>query len=472
MDTISWTIDDILEATKGELAAGEASAHFENISIDSRNITQKDLFVAVKGKSHDGHLFIDDVLAKGVRGIVLDRKKFSQEFTRTNKDRILNDTCWFLVEDTIRALGDLAAFHRQRFSIPVVCITGSNGKTTTKEMTAQVLGQKFNTLKTSGNLNNEFGVPLTIFQMSHSHEAAVIELGMNHPGEILRLSEICRPDIGVITNIASAHLEGLGSIENVMSAKGELIENIKSDGAIVLNGDDTYSLRLGSNASRRVTFFGQSIYADIRAIDISKKEAATVFTLELPNENISVTIKAPGQFMVLNALAAAAVGYLSGLGADEIKAGIEAFTPVKGRMEVKESRLGFHIIDDSYNANPGSMEAAIKALVSLKGGNKGVLVAGDMLELGKDARRLHENIGQFAVQAGVDGFFLTGEYADDLKKGAQSQGMADQDITIGDKTELMKALVECIGPDDWVLVKGSRGARMEEIVRQLEAIGV
>jgi UDP-N-acetylmuramoyl-tripeptide--D-alanyl-D-alanine ligase len=308
--------------------------------------------------------------------------------------------------------------------------------------------------------------------MNHSHEAAVIELGMNHPGEIHRLSEICRPNIGVITNIASAHLEGLGSIENVMSAKGELIGNIASDGVIVLNGDDTYGLRLGSNACRRVLYFGQSVYADIRAIDIVKKEASSVFTLELPSKKISVKINVPGQFMVLNALAAAAVGYLSGLSADEIKAGIEAFRPVAGRMDVKESRRGFHIIDDSYNANPGSMEAAIKTLVSLKGGNNGVLVAGDMLELGKDARQLHKNIGQFAVQSGVNRLFLTGEYADDLKKGAQSQGLADQDIIIGDKMELMEALVKFLGPEDWVLVKGSRGAGMEEIVRQLEAIGV
>jgi UDP-N-acetylmuramoyl-tripeptide--D-alanyl-D-alanine ligase len=468
MDPILWTIEEILTATGGELVAGKESPYFEKISIDSRSIAKNDLFVAVEGQSHDGHRFIEDVIEKGVQGIVVDRAKYSQTF----KDLISNNVICFLVDNTIRALGDLAAFHRRRFSIPVVCITGSNGKTTTKEMTAQVLGQKFNTLKTLGNLNNEFGVPLTIFRMNHSHGVAVIELGMNHPGEIRRLSQICRPDLGIITNIAPAHLEGVGSIENVMSAKGELIENIKPGGVMVLNGDDTYSMKLGATVRGKVSYFGQSIYADIRAIDISKKGNTTVFTLELPNEKISVTINAPGQFMILNALAAAAIGYLSGLSADEIKAGIEAFIPVKGRMDVKESRRGFHIIDDSYNANPGSMEAAIKTLVSLKGEAKGALVAGDMLELGKDARQLHESIGQFAARSGVNRLFLTGEYANALKKGAQQQGMSEHEIVIGDKMELVEPLVEFLGPKDWVLVKGSRGAGMEEIVKQLEAADV
>jgi len=466
MDEILWTIDEILTATGGELVAGKEFARFEKISIDSRNITRKDLFVAVKGQNHDGHRFIEDVIKKGVNGIVIDRQKFS----RAIKDLIVNDVFCLLVKDTVRALGDLAAFHRQRFSVPIVCITGSNGKTTTKEMTALVMGQKFNTLKTLGNLNNEFGVPLTIFRMNHSHGAAVIELGMNHPGEIKRLSQICGPDLGIITNIAPAHLEGLGSIENVMSAKGELIENIKPGGVIVLNGDDTYSQRLGSIAGCKVSYFGQSIVADIRASDISKKNSTTVFTLELPNEKISVTINAPGQFMVSNAMAAAAIGYLSGLSAAEIKAGLEAFKPVKGRMDVIESRRGFFVIDDSYNANPGSMAAAIQTLVSLKGENKAALVAGDMLELGEDAHRLHESIGQVAVQSGVNRLFLTGRYAKDVKKGAQQQGMADHEIIVGGKMNLVKPLVEFLAPKDWVLVKGSRGSGMEEIVRALEDV--
>lgn len=467
MNEIFWTTDEIIKATGGKLLADKGSPRFTGISIDSRNISENDLFVAVKGQTHDGHRFVEDVIEKGVRGIVIDRQKFSRF-----EASLLHDTCCIIVDDTIRALGDLAAFHRQRFAIPVVCITGSNGKTTTKEMTASVLGQKFKVLKTLGNLNNEFGVPLTLFQMDPSHEAAVLELGMNHPGEIRRLSEICRPDFGAITNIGPAHLEGLGSIDNVMAAKGELIENIKQDGAIILNGDDPYSMKLGGTTSRRVSYFGQSIYADIRAINIVKKENTTVFTLELPDEKIFVTLNAPGQFMVLNALVASAVGYLNGLSGNDIKSGLEAFRPVKGRMDVKETKLGFFIIDDTYNANPGSMEAAIKTLISLKDRKKGALVAGDMLELGRDAERLHESIGQFSVQSGVNRLFLTGEYANAVKKGAIAQGMADRQIVIGEKPELIRSLIDFLNPGDWVLVKGSRGARMEEIVKQLEAADV
>ena len=460
-----WTIDEIVKATDGELMAGPSGTRFSGISIDSRQISEDELFVAVKGATHDGHLFIPEVIERGVRGIVVDRRKASDALT----DLIPGHVTCVLTDDTIRALGDLAAFHRGRFSIPVVCITGSNGKTTTKEMTASVLGEKFNTLKTHLNLNNEFGVPLTLFRMDPSHEAAVIELGMNHPGEIRRLSEICRPDFGVITNIGPAHLEGLGSINNVMAAKGELIDNIKKDGILILNGDDPYCMELGKTSGRKVFRFGLALDADVRATEIANKENATVFKLQLPDEEIFIRINAPGRFMVSNALAAAAVGSLIGLSARQIKSGIEKFRPVKGRMDMRQTRLGFFIIDDSYNANPASMEAAINTLVSLKGLKKGALVAGDMLELGEKAKQLHERIGEFAARSGVNRLFLTGEYAACIKKGAQRRGMSEEDIIIGDKAHLVESLLDYLSPRDWVLVKGSRSSGMDAVVGQLEA---
>lgn len=465
MITKPWTIEQILNATGGELAAGPAAAEFAGISIDSRQISGNELFVAVKGATHDGHAFVPEISDKGIRGIVINRHQFSKMV----RDRISPGVSCVLVDDTTKALGDLAAFHLRRFPIPMVCITGSNGKTTTKEMTALVLGEKFNTLKTAGNLNNEFGVPLTLFCLNSSHEAAVIELGMNHPGEIRRLSEICRPDIGVITNVGPAHLEGLGSVNAVMAAKGELIENLKPDGIIILNGDDDHCRQLGKASLRKVIFYGQSADADVRATEIADIENTTTFTLRLPEENCVITISAPGRFMVSNALAAAAVGHLNGLNARQIKSGIEKFRPVSGRMDIKKSRKGFFIIDDSYNANPGSMKAAITTLASVKGNQKGALVAGDMLELGGQAELLHEQIGAFAACSGVNRLFLTGKYAASFKKGAQQQGMAEEDIIIGDKFELVKSLVQYLGPQDWVVVKGSRSAKMDEIVAQLEA---
>ncbi|RJP84537.1 MAG: UDP-N-acetylmuramoyl-tripeptide--D-alanyl-D-alanine ligase [Desulfobacteraceae bacterium] len=469
MAPVPWTIDQIVSATGGEQVSGGASVSFEGISIDSRNIAKQDLFVAVKGANHDGHAFIPGVIASGVKGLVVDRRKVGDEeiasWTQAN-------ICCVAVADTVRALGDLAAFHRRRFHIPVVAVTGSNGKTSTKELSASVLGRKYHTLKTIGNLNNEFGVPLTLLRLNASHQAAVVEMGMNHSGEIRRLSEICQPDYGIITNVAPAHLEGLGSLEEVMAAKGELMENIKESGAIVLNGDDPCGLKLGASARCRVVYFGQSAGADVRGLDIQNKAFGTQFTLVLPDQTIpakiQIDIPAPGRFMVSNALAAATIGYLTGVSAEDIHAGIAAFAPVHGRMNIRKSRQGFFIIDDSYNANPGSMEAAIKTLVTLKGTQKGVLAAGDMLELGADSERLHEDIGRIAAQSGINMLFLTGEYAAAVKKGASKQGMTDDCIVIGEKADLAERLADVLGPEDWVLVKGSRSVGMETIVHLLE----
>jgi len=472
MAPVPWTIADIMLATGGESLCGNDSCFFEGVSIDSRTISSKDIFVAVRGVRHDGHTFIPKVAASGVKGLVVDRRIVGGDEIASFKKAGI---CCVAVKDTVRALGDMAAFHRRRFQIPVVAITGSNGKTSTKEMTASVLSQKYQTLKTTGNLNNEFGVPLTLLRLDGSHQAAVVEMGMNHPGEIRRLSEICQPDVGIITNIAPAHLEGLGSLENVMAAKGELIENIKESGAVILNGDDPCGLRLGASTKRRVVYFGQNKDADVRAIDIETdiktKGFGTRFTLVLPHGSIpakiQIDIPAPGRFMVSNALAAAAAGYLTGVSAEEIQAGIKAFSPVHGRMNVRKSRRGFFVIDDSYNANPGSMEAAIKTLATLKGVRKGVLAAGDMRELGPDSERLHEGIGCIAAQSGVDLLFLTGEFAAAVKKGAVSQGMAGDRVIIGEKLDLAARLLETLGPEDWVLVKGSRSAGMETVVQLL-----
>lgn len=462
---VLWAMADILAATGGESLTDVASRSFAGVSIDSRNIAAEDLFVAVKGATHDAHDFIPDVLAAGVRGLVVARKKAAAE--DIGAWRKAGVFC-VAVPDTVRALGDLAAFHRRRFQIPVVAVTGSNGKTSTKEMAAAVLGRKYRTLKTTGNLNNEFGVPLTLLRLDASHEAAVVEMGMNHPGEIRRLSEICGPTIGIITNVAPAHLEGLGTLDAVMAAKGELLENINPEGAAVLNGDDPCTRRLGASARCRVMYFGLSEAAQVRASGVENQGIGTGFDLCLPGEVVRAMVPVPGRFMVSNALAAATVGHLTGISAQDIADGIRAFTPVHGRMDIRKSGRGFFIIDDSYNANPGSMEAAIRTLVSLKGDRKGVLAAGDMRELGPDAASLHEQIGRIAAEAGVDMLFLTGEFASAVKKGAIGQGMAETSVVVGEKPELAERLIKTLGPGDWVLVKGSRSVGMETLVRLLE----
>jgi UDP-N-acetylmuramoyl-tripeptide--D-alanyl-D-alanine ligase len=349
----------------------------------------------------------------------------------------------------------------------VVAITGSNGKTSTRKMTAGVVSRRFSTLSTYRNLNNHIGLPLTLLNLSVEHQWAVLELGMNHPGEIKRLGEICSPDIGVITNIGPAHLEGLGSLDAVMHAKGELLEEIKPDGTAVLNADDPKLLHLAHSISRKVLFYGRSKNARIRALSVKGTETGLSFDLVLPEERVTVDLKTPAVFMISNALAAAAVGYLLGLTAGEIKEGLEAFKPVPGRMNIIKTGKGITIIDDTYNANPGSMKAAITTLGSLKGGHPGILVAGDMLELGTHAESMHRNIGRIVAGSNIADLYVTGEFARTVAQGAMDKGMDIGNIFTGTKEEILEDIKYRLGPGDWVLVKGSRSMTMETIVQDL-----
>lgn len=460
---IPWTTAEILEATGGDLLSGDLEHSFSGISIDSRSISMDKLFVAIKGDTHDGHSFTGDVIERGVSGLLIDRTKTHTLPGKEPTDGIVCVT----VNDTIKALGDLAAFHRKRSRAAVVAITGSNGKTSTRKMTAEVVSRRFSTLSTYGNLNNHIGLPLTLLNLSVDHKWAVLELGMNHPGEIKRLGEICSPDIGVITNIGPAHLEGLGSLDAVMHAKGELLEEIKPDGTAVLNADDPRLVHLAHYTSRKVLFFGRSKNARIRALSVKGTETGLCFALALPEERITVDLKTRAVFMISNALAAAAVGYLLGLTAGEIKDGLEEFKPVTGRMNILKTGRGITIIDDTYNANPDSMKAAINTLRSLKGNHTGMLVAGDMLELGEHAESMHRNIGRIAAGSDIAKLYVSGEFARIVAAGAMDENMDPGNIFTGTKEEILEDIKYRLRPGDWVLVKGSRGMTMETIVQDL-----
>ncbi len=460
----TWTTAEILEATGGDLLLDDLKHSFSGISIDSRNISVDELFVAIKGDTHDGHSFIGDVIERGVSGLLIDR---ANTHTLPGKESIENGIVCITVNDTIRALGDLAAFNRKHSNASVVAITGSNGKTSTRKMTAGVVSKRFSTLSTSGNLNNLIGLPLTLLNLNLNHRWAVLELGMNSPGEIKRLAEICSPDIGVITNIGPAHLEGLGSLDAIMQAKGELLEEIKPDGTAALNADDPRLLQLADYTSRNVLFFGRSKNARIRARSVKGTGAGLSFTLVLPEESITVDLKTPAAFMISNALAAAAVGYLLGLTAGEIKDGLEDFKPVKGRMNILKTVKGINIIDDTYNANPDSMKAAINTLRSLKENHMGILIAGDMLELGDHAESMHRNIGRIAAVSDIAKLYVTGQFSQTVASGAMDEDMNPRDIFTGTKEEILEGIKDRLGPGDWVLVKGSRGMTMETIVQGL-----
>ncbi|MDP2644179.1 MAG: UDP-N-acetylmuramoyl-tripeptide--D-alanyl-D-alanine ligase [Desulfobacterales bacterium] len=461
---LSWTVTDVLNATGGQLAFGQDSVLFSDVSIDSRSLSAGALFVAIQGKNHDGHAFVAQAVQQGAGGILI-HKDQADAFS-SGPFRQTRVVC-IAVDDSIRALGDLAAYHRQRSDISIIAITGSNGKTTTKEMTAAVVSRCFATLSSAGNFNNEIGLPLSMLKIGPDHRWAVLELGMNRPGEIRRLAEICSPDIAVITNIGTAHLAGVGSVEGVMHAKGELLEKMKPGARAVLNGDDAKVLQLARRITGETLFFGTSQNARVRALGVGLKDSGVSFELALFEERVPIDLKVTGKFMVLNALAAAAAGHLAGVPLRKIQAGLNAFTPLAGRMNVIKTDRGIHIIDDSYNANPDSMAAAITSLVSLKGSGRKTLVAGDMHELGEYSESMHRKIGALSSRAGVDKLYVTGQFAPYVVQGAKSENNSKPEIFVGTREEILKDLTGWLQPGDWVLVKGSRAQAMETIVSGL-----
>ncbi|NNF99525.1 MAG: UDP-N-acetylmuramoyl-tripeptide--D-alanyl-D-alanine ligase [Desulfobacteraceae bacterium] len=460
-DILKWSTKDLLQATGGELLYGTGTADFTGIGIDSRTISTGELYVAVIGEVHDGHRFAADVVQKGIKGLIIGGN--SPVDLPHDRWRHQDITC-IRVADTIAALGRIARWHRQRYPVKVVAITGSNGKTTTREMTGNVVGHRYRTLSSPGNFNNEIGLPLSLFRLRERHEAAVLELGMNRPGEIGRLGRICRPDIGVITNVGPVHLEFLGSIENVARAKGELLETVRDGGTVVLNADDPYVSGLLVPESKNRLTFGFTETADIRAQHIEAVGNGNRFELVMPSGTVTVHLESPGKYMIYNALAAAAAGFLLDVAPDGIQKGLEAFSPIKGRMRIIETANGLHVIDDTYNANPVSMQAALENLTAMRGKSRGFAVLGDMLELGKDAGGLHEELGAMAVRTGIYGIYATGDYAPAVARGAKASASGDQRIFTGTKPEITEQLVRDLSGSDWLLVKGSRGMAMETIV--------
>lgn len=458
---MEWTVDDIIRATGGRLLCGNSDQRYGGVAIDSRQVDRTMLFVAIRGQNHDGHDFIEQVVDQGVRGVVVQSGNIAGSVYE-----VMQSTGVVCVDvaDTTRALGALAAFQRDRYQIPVVAITGSSGKTTTRRMMALVMQQRYHTLATRGNLNNEIGLPLTLFNLTVDHQAAVVELGMNHAGEIDRLGAICRPTIGVITNVGPAHLEFLHTLEGVANAKGELLAHVQPDGCAILNLDDPLVAAMAAKTQGKVLYYGMAARADVRAESIVTDPQGTSFELHLPGDKVKVQLKTSGHFMVSNALAAAAAGHLAGLGASQIKKGLALFEPVKGRLSVQALPNGVHLIDDTYNANPASMAAAFDVLHAMKGKGRAFTALGDMLELGDQAERLHREVGQMAAQSGIVQLYAHGEYAESVLAGAREEGMQQRFLVAGEKTLIANDLIQKLKKGDWLLVKGSRGMAMETVV--------
>jgi len=450
---------EIINAANGTLLCGNIETRFENISTDSRKITGGELFIPLAGEKFDGHDFIGASLNLGAAG----------SLTHRDADPVPGKAL-VRVEDTLRALQDIARYYRKKFNIPFVAITGSVGKTSTKNMVASVLGRRFNVLKTTGNLNNEIGLPLTVFNLDGAHEVAVVEMGMSGFGEIERLTSIALPRIAVITNIGLAHIEKLGSRQNILKAKMEILSGLEEGGTVILNGDDRLLYGMKGLTKFHTVYYGIGEELDYQAYNVvSAGEKGTYFEISVGSGDYRVHVPAPGVHNVYNALAAIAAGKCLGVSMEEIIEGIAAFESEKMRMDII-SYGGFKIINDAYNANPQSMEAALNVLKDMKGSGRTIAVLGDMLEMGDWACDAHLDTGKFAVSRGIDYIITVGENGGYIAQGALEAGMPhDRVFAFNDKDAAASFARSILSDGDTVLVKGSRAMKMEEIVDKITA---
>ncbi len=433
-------------------------AAFTGVSTDSRTVREGDLFVALEGERFDGHDFVSEALRRGAQAAVVDQGWLDAQKRRAVRGRPLIG-----VPDTLEALQNLARYHRRRMGIPLLGITGSNGKTTTKEMTASVLGTRFRVLKSEASFNNHIGVPLTLLRLRRAHEVAVLELGMNHPGEIAELCEVAAPTAGIITNVGPVHLEFLGDLEGVARAKGELADAIGRDGFLALNADDERVMGLAGRTPARKTTFGLSKTADVRAEGLELKEGAFPrFRLR----GLPVRLRVPGRHNVYNALAAAAAGLAMGCEPEEVREGLETYRGSAWRGELVRT-AGVLLINDAYNANPVSIARALEMLAEWQNGRprRKVAVLGDMLELGSAAPQAHAEAGRRAAAADVDLLVAVGSHAPELARAAEASGLAAEKIETGPDTDAAWSILQRrLLPGDLVLLKASRGVGLERLV--------
>ena len=432
----------------------EGAEDVTSVTTDSRNVPAGSLFIPIVGEKFDGHRFIDAALDQGAAGVLC--AKLPED--------LRPDKFYIKVADTRLALKDLARHYREKFTLPVAQITGSVGKTTTKDMIAAVLAQKYRVLKTAENFNNDIGTPLTLLGLDHTHEAAVIETGMNHFGEIRYLGEMVQPDIAVISNIGDAHIEHLGSREGILKAKSEIFENLKPEGLAVLNGDDALLNTL--DLPFRTVRCGRSEHCAVRVIDMADHGVAGITcTVVSPRDTYHLTIPAPGEHMAYSAAIAVAVGEELGLSTEEITRGAASYEPAGSRMRVLRLRDGRLVLDDCYNANPQSVTAALEILAKTECGRK-VAVLGDMGELGDLTDQAHYNMGALAAMLGIDEVVAIGAKAEKIADGAaQSGGSVTHFAT---KEEAVHELTDQLGTDTAMLVKASHAMHFGWIVEQLK----
>ncbi len=464
VEDLTWKLSDVLLATGGRFVSGPAKARFASVSTDTRTIQKGDMFLALTGANFDGAEFALDAVRKGAGGIIVE----------TVPEQEVNVPV-IQVDDALRALGDLAAYRRAEVTdLNVVGITGSSGKTTVKEMAAAILSQEFNVLKTTGNFNNLIGMPLSLLPVDNQHDVAVLEMGMNRPGEIARMTEIADPDIACIVNVQAAHLAGLGSVEGVARAKGEIFDGCSSWAKLCVNYDDKLVRGLARKMHQEQIPYGRHAKALVRATHVKNMgEKGMAFTLHIGTERVRLQIAVMGEHNVSNSLAAAAIAHAAGLDISQIVEGLEKFQAFDKRMQIVDVG-GLKVVNDCYNANPASMMAAFDTVQGMRGEHKTIAILGDMLELGDASEKAHRRLGEMVACKGFDYLLVYGEYSKIVAQGAMDASMTLRQVhRLPDKDAILQTIFECMeeksfGKGDYFLVKGSRGMCMEKIVAGLQ----
>lgn len=450
----------VAEACDGEIRRGAGGTLLKNVCTDSRKAQAGDLFFAIRGENHDGHEFVNEVVAKKVAAIVIEQKKVPTK---------LPDCAVIIVNDSRIALGKLAAAYRQDFDLPIVCVGGSNGKTTTKELLGSVLSKKFSAVWSEASFNNDIGVPLTLLRIEKSHQVAVLEAGTNHPGELAPLVKMIRPKIGVITNIGREHLEFFGDVASVAQEEGWLAELLPVDGKLFVNGDNEWTEKIVARTKAKVVRVGFDEENDWRAEKVRLDKNGATFRVRAPKENFcgEYRVNLLGRHQVANALFAAAVSEELGLGCAEIQRGLADTKPPKMRMNFWEAN-GVRILDDAYNANADSTVAALETLCDLPLQGRRVAVLGDMGELGAHSEAAHAEVGRRAAELKIGQLFAVGKMAPVMAKAARDAGLT-RVIEFENVESAAKAVKNFLKAGDVVLLKASRATKLEQIAETLKA---
>lgn len=459
----AFTLDEVLKATGAKVVC-ETAGDFADVVTDTRKIAEKVLFVALKGERFNGEDFAAEALKQGAAGVIV-----GSGCTRENLEAAQKEQGTVLqVEDTLAAYQQIAHLHRMRFDLPVVAITGSNGKTTTKDLTAAVLSARGPVQKTQANFNNEIGLPLTLLGIEEHHTAAVVEIGMRGLHQIEALAPVAAPQVGVVTNVGETHMELLGSLENIARAKAELVEAIPAGGTVILNADNPYVAGMRDKAKEgvRVITFGIENPAEVKAEAVRTEGSKTLFMVEYAKERHEYVLPMVGRHNVENALAAISAGFALGMKAEEIREGLLNLEATKMRFECQE--VGpWHVVNDAYNASPMSMKAAIETLSELVKDGRKIAVMGDMLELGDVEEEAHREVGRQLAAHGFSAVVTRGRLGALIAEGAKSSGIAEA-YCCESHEEAAAKLKEILQPGDTVLFKGSRGMQMEKIIELLK----